>query len=50
MSVFRTAPGKILQVAAFVAAMVMCAAPLRAQEAEKAWEPAPPMPDKFDWI
>lgn len=32
------------------AAMAVMAGSARAEEAKKDWEPAPPMPDKFDWV
>jgi len=33
-----------------IAAFVLAASPVLAEDGEKSWQPQPPMPDKFDWI
>jgi len=33
-----------------IAAFVLAASPVLAEDGEKSWQPPPPMPEKFDWI
>ena len=33
-----------------IAAFVLAASPVLAEDGEKSWQPSPPMPDTFDWI
>ena len=33
-----------------IAAFVLAASPVLAEDGEKSWQPQPPMPDTFDWI
>ena len=33
-----------------IAAFVLAASPVRAEDGETSWQPPPPMPDDFDWI